>query len=162
MQASANRGVWDVQYNDGDESTDLCHSCVRPFIPYTIMERIDVLVGPDHYTSCQVVATHRLSKSNNTATDFVYDVQLDGDSGKVISRVPTNRLRRSGGDDDSLSEIPPNESVMAMFKDDYGNDVNYFPGKIVRYNPERNSYDIQFDDGDTAFNVQRRDIRLKK
>ena len=91
QHASANRGVWDVIYDDGDDAKDLCRTCVRPFIPYAINETIDFMLGPDRYVPCHVVAVHHTGISN----DMVYDVQLHDDMDKVISKVPTKDLRRN-------------------------------------------------------------------
>jgi Histone methyltransferase Tudor domain 1 len=117
-----------------------------------------VLLGPDRYEPCHVVAVHHTGMSN----DMVYDVQLDNGSNKVINNVPTKGLRRNykNDDDDEFSTLPALTRVMALYRDDDGNAVDYFPGRIIQYNTNRKSYDVEFDDGDVAYNIRRNDIEL--
>jgi hypothetical protein len=95
----------------------------------------------------------------------LYDVQLDDESDKVISNVPTKGLRRkyrrgTSSDNNEMSILPAQTRVTALYRDDDGNAVDYFPGQIVRYDANRKSYHIEFDDGDVAYNVGRHDIEL--
>ena len=156
QRARANRGVWDVIYDDGDTANDLCRTCVRPFIPYAINEAIDVAVGPDEYVPSHVVAIHHQSN------DLFYDVVLDDDSKQLIRNVPYKGLRRKyrNENDDESSILTIRTRVMALYRDDDGNAIDYFPGRIIQYNANRKSYDIEFDDGDVAYDIRRYDIEL--
>ena len=145
-------------YDDGDDAKDLCRTCVRPFLPYAINETIDFMLGPDRYVPCHVVAVHRTGMSN----DMVYDVQLHDDMDKVISKVPTKDLRRNYrniGDNES-SILSARTRVMALYRDDDGNAIEYFPGRIIRYKTSLKLYDVEFDDGDVAYDIRRYDIEL--
>ena len=117
-----------------------------------------MLLGPDQYEPCQVIAVHPTGVSSN----MVYDVQLLNDSNKVISNVPTKGLRRNYKTDshDESSILPARTRVMALYRDDDGKAIDYYPGQIIQYNAKRNSYDVEFDDGDVGYNIRRHDIEL--
>lgn len=93
---------------------------------------------------------------------MVYDVELDDDNNQLIKNVPSKGLRRNykKDSDDESSILPTQTRVMALYRDDDGNAVDYFPGRIIQYNANRKSYDIEFDDGDVAYHIRRYDIEL--
>ena len=116
------------------------------------------MLGPDRYEPCRVVAVHRAG----TSDDMVYDVQLEDETNKVINNVPTKGLRRNyrREGNDVFSILPVQTRVMALYRDDDGSAIDYFPGRIIQYNTNRKSYDIEFDDGDVAYHIRRDDIEL--
>ena len=158
QHANANTGGWDVIFDDGDTAIDLCRSCVRPFIPYAINETLDIMLEPDGFVRCHVVAAYRTGTSN----DMAYDVQLDDDNNKVIHNVATASLRRNYrlGRDNELSILPVGIRVSALYSDKNGTAVDYFPGHIMKFNANRKSYDVEFDDGDISNHIRRQDIQL--
>lgn len=159
--ASAVSGLWDVLYDDGEEASSLCHSCVRPFQPYSINETIDVRVAPDFYSPCVVVAIHEVGPGKKE--DLLFDVKLVNGDDRILSNVPPKDLRRKyrKGNGNSLPPIPEQTRVMAMYVDEEGSDVDYFTGRIIRYRSSGNTYDVEFDDGDIGYNIPRYKIELE-
>jgi hypothetical protein len=148
-------------YDDGEEGNELCRACVRPYIPYAINETIDVRTEPDHYRRCHVIAVCQMSTGKSK--ELVYDVQLHDDDETIMRQVHTIDLRRSYRPPSSktLPLIPLETRVVAMYRDEDGNEVDFFPGRVIQYHSSSNTYDVLYDDGDFSYNVQRDDIKLK-
>ena len=85
IYASADRNVYDVIYDDGEEDLGLCRRCVRPFIPYKLGESVEVRIEGDteHFELGRVVALH---------PNELYDITLE--DGFLIEDVPTSHIRR--------------------------------------------------------------------
>jgi hypothetical protein len=143
--------AWDVVYDDGDEAYELCQDCVRPFVPYSLNEFLDVRVSPTIYAPGQVQAIHRL--------DGTFDIRLNK-NGQIISRVPTKNIRRRGRSgrvkltiarlSSSAQEQGPIKvgmRVMAGLPDLDSDEL--FPGKVTKANPD-GTFAVLFDDGDFA------------
>jgi Histone methyltransferase Tudor domain 1 len=150
--ASANRVVWDVVYDDGEKGVELCRTCIRPFIPYELDETLDVRISSDQYASCRVVAIHSNQK------EFVYDVELDDEGGKVLWNVPTKDVRRRSSSKRFLP-LALNSRVMALYRDDNGNE-DYYPGVVEQFDTVMRIYVVRFDDGDYSYNLKRSEIEL--
>lgn len=151
--ASANRDVWDVVYDDGDEGFELCRTCVRPFTPYAVNESLDIRISDDEYVPCHILAVHQFGKQ------YLYDVQLDNDSWQFLSNIETKDLRRMNKNYDE-TPLAVNTRVTALYRDESGVGTDYYPGTIEQMNADQKTYVIRFDDGDYSYNVHRRDIEL--
>ena len=125
---------------------------MRPFIPYAIDETIDVRVEEDRYVPCFVVSVHH--KSN----DLVYDVELSNEGSEILVNVPAKDLRRKYRNESDNEVLAADARVMVLYRDADGNADDYYPGRIIQYNKKRDSYDIQYDDGEVAYHIKRRDI----
>ena len=50
--------AWDVEYEDGDEGTDLCRKCVRPYTPYAVQESLEIRVSEHEFATGRVLAVN--------------------------------------------------------------------------------------------------------
>jgi hypothetical protein len=107
-----------------------------------------------------VTAIRKLLNSKNG--ELVYDIQLhNDDSETILPNVPTQDIRRTTRISGNLLPIVPLQTrVRAMYRDEDGNKVNFFLGKILQYHSGINTYDVLYDDGDISYDVQRHDIEL--
>jgi hypothetical protein len=154
--ANSNNLAWDVEYDDGDEANELCHDCVRPFVPYSLNEFLDVRVSPTTYAPGQVRAIHRL--------DGTFDIRLNKD-GQILSRVRTKDLRRRGRSgrmkfttarlsSSEQHQIPVTVGMRVMAGLPELDSDELFPGKITKANSD-GTFAVMFDDGDFAPFVRR-------
>ena len=155
IAARSDHNVWDVLYDDGEVRKNLCHRCVRPFIPYAINETIEVLITPeDYYTPCKVTSIHHSSTG-----DLLFDLQLE-EPNKILQKVSTNYLRRNYRN--VLTRIPIHSQVIVLLRDESNNYPNYEVGEVLYYDASQNSYTVIFGDGEILKNVPRRHIKLIK
>ncbi|GAX10719.1 hypothetical protein FisN_14Lh235 [Fistulifera solaris] len=150
IRASSDRLTWTVRFDDGDVVDNVCAQCVRPFVPYSVGEKVEVRISDSEFATGQVVA----------AMDGTYDVTLE--DGSVVFGTSCAEMRRvdevseEDDDDDDDVIIEPGDRVMAMFP---GLPNQWFPGVIEGHNKD-GSFAIQYDDGDYAPRVDPRHIRL--
>ena len=130
----------------------VCRTCVRPFVRYDLNETIDVRLGPDHYSPCQVKCIIHHQRRN----EWLYDVQLD-ETNEILVRVSTKDLRRNYRND--LTRIPIHSRVIIMLQSS-SKSPYHETGQIMQYHVSNNSYTVQFEDGEVIHHVSRRHLKL--
>ena len=145
--ASANRMTWDVEYDDGDEGNNLCQMCIRPFVPYAVNETLEARVDDAEFASARVVALH--------AADDTVDIRLE-DSDELWTHVEPKDLRRLTIEHVEAPGFVESARVMARFP---GAGDEWYAGTIAKVNKD-GSFAIQYDDGDNAPKIHRRNLRL--
>lgn len=85
LYASADRNLYDVAYDDGEEDFGLCRRCVRPFIPFHVGESVETRFDdePDGFIPGTIAAVHSVD---------LYDVVLE--DGELVEDVATTNIRR--------------------------------------------------------------------
>jgi hypothetical protein len=131
VSTSADKDVWDVEYDDGDEDVGLCRNCVRPFVPYALNDDVEWRDEEDIFHRARVVKIQ---------SGDVYDLKFE--DGSIRSNASATDLRRVP----LLGEIEVGSRVEFLV------DEGYNTGTILHVNVD-GSYNIEFDDGDFATNV---------
>ena len=140
LMVSCNDGVVDVMYDDGMIDPGLCRLCVRPFLPFEIDEPVAARNNNDVFYGGRVV---KLYTTTNT-----YDIQTT-DNG-MMKNVSTADIRRFDW------TMQKDTRVEAKFQ---GVGDVWYPGKIIFVHDD-GSYDVEYDDGDTEYEVEREHIRI--
>jgi len=121
-----------VEYDDGDPDVDLCRSCVRRFVEYSVGEDVEYReVGDDTYYPGSIVKAH---------PDDTCDVRLE--SGELVKNVGSSALRRTVLP--SPDQFRVGSPVLGLFG---GEGEDWFPGKIVRDYGD-GTFAVEYDDGD--------------
>lgn len=143
--AASEQGKWDVEYDDGDQSMNLCRECLRVFEPYGIDEDVEVRISEETFDEGKVVSVSADAES--------FDIELT--SGEVLKNVliqdirrVTSRRRRTFSSGEEVQALFPGEPQDA-----------WFPGMIAKVN-EGGTYAVQYEDGDYEPSIRGQDIRL--
>jgi hypothetical protein len=120
--ASSSFGRYDVQYDDGDYDESLCRSCVRPYRPLELGERVEMRINGQTWTVGQIVAV------NHEALH--YDVETSTDD--LRKGVPVTDIRRYDSTFDSTLKV--GSIVEAKFQ---GQGENWYRGEIVKVSEQR-------------------------
>ena len=145
IYASANRLLWDVEYDDGDLQEDLPPSAVRPYVPYQVDEIIEVRVDEETFARGHVVAMN--------SQDDTFDIELEESSELYASVHPMDIRRRVG--EDQRRQLVVGDRVHAQYPGADG----YYPGTITKVHPN-GSVSAQYDDGDYFENLSPRMVDL--
>ena len=140
LTVSCNDGVIDAVYDDGMIDPGLCRLCVRPFLPFEIDEPVAARDKDDIFYGGRIV---KLYTTTNT-----YDIQTT-DNG-LMKNVSTADIRRFDW------TMQRGTRVEAKFQ---GVGEIWYPGKIIAEHDD-GSYDVEYDDGDTEYEVEREHIRI--
>jgi hypothetical protein len=81
--ASSDDNTWNVIYEDGEESFELCQYCVRAFVPYLLDEHVEVRTDKSAFSPGKVVFADSSTES--------YTVLLD--DGEVVEGAPVPRCQ---------------------------------------------------------------------
>jgi len=146
IYASANRLLWDVEYDDGDVLTDLPPAAVRPYVPYQLEESIEVRVDEVSFAAGRVIAVNSM--------DDTFDIELEDDGGVFTSVHPMDIRRRVG---EAPPELAVGDRVQAQFPG--AEDGLYYPGTVTRVHA-RGLVDVEYDDGDFMENLPRSVVEL--
>jgi SGF29 tudor-like domain len=152
--------TWSIAYDDGEKASEMCHSCVRPYHPYTAGEKIDWRdAEADEIEFVPGVILGRVGKSKEEM--YTIEVEsIDEGTGKltplVISNVvPGDLRRRVSYQKVRQNTLEPGTRISAL----YQGGTKWYPGVIEGANAD-GTYDVYYDDDDVEKNVPLSSIRL--
>lgn len=152
MAIVSSDSTFDVQYDDGDLDEGLGRRCLRPFEPYQVGEKVQMRRTADKYEDGTIVRIYEKEEDDDddkTASPvLLFDIQLEGSSEMLVGK-PAADARRFDN-----TTLKKGDRIAAIYND--GDE--WFPGKIIRINPD-GTYYIRFMDGDIEKSVPKEGIR---
>jgi hypothetical protein len=152
--------TWSVIYDDGETADGLCHSCVRPYIPYQAGEEIDWRDSDaEEVEFIPGVILDRTGDKDGERyrirVNYV-DEESGTKSSTVVSNVvPADLRRRVLRSKQHQNSLQPGTPVVALYEDE----GSWFPGIIAKVNSD-GTYKVLYDDGDVEMRVPLSSIRL--
>jgi len=154
--ASADRDEWEVEYDDGEAETAICHQCIRPFLPYVVDEAVDWRSDEDDDTFFRGLV---VGVGIDDQGEETYDILLDGSDEELVPEVYPSRMRRfEKRYGDIVSVFKMGTRVVAMFN---GVEDEWYAGLITRQNRD-GTFRINYDDGDMEERVPAEYIMLEE
>ena len=145
VSADADTLTWEVLYDDGEEATGLCPTCVRQFSPYQVGEKADCVSKGADFVSCQITAVNG---------EDSYEVKLE--NGRILFNVSASDLRRVPGAkaSHSMAKGAISYHVGARVRAEFPGVDGIFPGVIHEVHGD-DWFSIAYDDGDFSDEVHK-------